>query len=279
MQETPSGSGQQQRVLEAAMALLLVSVLIAATVWVLLPFVGILTYAVILATATAELFDRMVDLLGKRRRLAAVLFGAIAATVAIVPLIYLSSSIVNLVGIVEAWLSAAGSHGIPDLPSWIASLPLVGEKVTPAWQELQRDGLVALQQYQHQLAAAGRWLLSLSAGLVVAILEIFLGVVVAAMIHASRARVLHYAYAVTEHIAGPKGARLLDAARKAIRGVAVGVIGTAFLEGVLAWIGFAVAGVPGAIALAALTFFFAVIQLGPVPVWLPVAIWLGSRGR
>ena len=57
------------------------------------------------------------------------------------------------------------------------------------------------------------------------------------------------------------------------------MIGTAFLEGVLAWIGFAVAGVPGAIALAALTFFFAVIQLGPVPVWLPVAIWLGSTGQ
>ena len=86
----PASSGQQQRVLETAMALLLVSVLIAATVWVLLPFVGILTYAVILATATAELFDRLVDLLGKRRRLAAVLFGAIAATITIVPLIYLS---------------------------------------------------------------------------------------------------------------------------------------------------------------------------------------------
>ena len=279
MQETPSGSGQQQRVLETAMALLLVSVLIAATVWVLLPFVGILTYAVILATATAELFDRMVDLLGKRRRLAAVLFGAIAATITIVPLIYLSSAIVNLVGVAEAWLSAGGSHGLPDLPAWIGGLPLLGGKVTPAWQELQRDGLVALQQYQHQLAAAGRWLLSLSAGLVVAILEIFLGVVVAAMIHASRAQILHFAFAAAEHIAGPKGGKLLDAARRAIRGIAIGVIGTAFLEGVLAWIGFAIAGVPSAIALAAATFFFAVIQLGPVPVWLPVALWLGSTGQ
>ena len=43
----------------------------------------------------------------------------------------------------------------------------------------------------------------------------------------------------------------------------------------MAWLGFAIAGVPGAIALAAVTFFFAVIQLGPFPVWLPVAIWLG----
>jgi predicted PurR-regulated permease PerM len=70
----------------------------------------------------------------------------------------------------------------------------------------------------------------------------------------------------------------LDAAGRAI-GVAIGVIGAALLEGVLAWLGFAIAGVPGAIALAAVTFFFAVIQLGQFPVGLPVAIWWGSLGE
>ena len=70
----------------------------------------------------------------------------------------------------------------------------------------------------------------------------------------------------------------MAAAGRAIRGVAIGVIGTAILEGALAWAGFAIAGVPGAIALAAVTFFLAVIQIGPLLVWLPVAIWLGSQG-
>ena len=54
--------------------------------------------------------------------------------------------------------------------------------------ELQRDGLGVLQQYQHQLVAAGRWLLDLSLGLAGAVFEIFLGVIVAAMIHASRSQ-------------------------------------------------------------------------------------------
>jgi predicted PurR-regulated permease PerM len=31
--------------------------------------------------------------------------------------------------------------------------------------------------------------------------------------------------------------------------------------------------------LAAATFFLAVIQIGPLLVWLPVAIWLGSEGQ
>ena len=278
MQETVTESGQRLRVIETALALLLVSLLLAATFRVLLPFAGVLTYAAIIATATSALFDRMVDLLNGRRRLAAVLFGAVAVTITVVPLIYVSSSVADLVGIAERWLSAASREGIPNLPEWIAGLPLIGKKATAAWQELQREGGV-LQQYQPQLVAAGRWLLDRSLGLAGAVIEIFLGVVVAAMIHASRSQILRLASDIAQRVAGPAGSKLLDAAGRAIRGVAIGVIGAALLEGVLAWLGFAIAGVPGAIALGAVTFFFAVIQLGPFPVWLPVAIWLGSQGE
>lgn len=278
MQETSSKNGRQQQVIEAALALLLVSALLAATFWVLLPFVGVLTYAVILATATAGLFDQMVVLLGGRR-LAAVCFGVIAAAITIVPLIYLCSSVVSHVDVAEAWLREASSRGIPNLPEWISSLPLLGKKVTPIWQDLQRDGLALLQRYEPQLATAGRWLLGFSAGLMLAILEIFGGIIVAAMFHASRIQVVSFVSAIAVRIIGPRGSVVLDAAAKAIKGVAIGVIGTALLEGILAWIGFALAGVPGAIVLAAVTFFLAVIQIGPLLVWVPVAIWLGSQGE
>ena len=224
MQETVTESGQRLRVIETALALLLVLLLLAATFRVLLPFAGVLTYAAIIATATSGLFDRMVDLLNGRRRLAAVLFGAVAVTITVVPLIYVSSSVADLVGIAERWLSAASREGIPNLPEWIAGLPLIGKKATAAWQELQREGGV-LQQYQPQLIAAGRWLLDRSLGLAGAVIEIFLGVVVAAMIHASRSQILRLASDIAQRVAGPAGSKLLDAAGRAIRGVAIGVIG------------------------------------------------------
>jgi predicted PurR-regulated permease PerM len=70
-----SDNSQRRRVIETALALLLVSLLLAATFRVLLPFAGVLTYAVILATATSQLFERLAHLLNGRRRLAAVLLG------------------------------------------------------------------------------------------------------------------------------------------------------------------------------------------------------------
>ena len=279
MQETATESGQRRRVIETALALLLVSLLIAASFRVLLPFVGVLTYAVILATATSRLCERLADALKGRRALAATLFGVVAAAITVVPLVYLSFAVADLVQVGVRWLNAAKDTGIPNLPEWVTGLPLVGTKAAAAWQALQRDSYGVLQQHQHELAVAGRWLLDLSVGILGAVVELFLGVIVAAMIHASGSRALQPVSDIAERLAGPAGLKLLDAAGRAIRGVATGVIGTAFLEGVLAWIGFAIAGVPGAIALAAVTFFFAVIQVGPLPVWLPVAIWLGSDGQ
>jgi len=279
MQEMATESGQRRRVIETALALLLVSMLIAATFRVLLPFVGVLNYAVILATATSRPFEWLADALKGRRTLAAALFGVVAAAITVVPLVYLSFAVADLVRSGEGWLNAAKDTGIPDLPAWITGLPLIGAKAAGAWQALQRDSLGVLQQYQHELGVAGRWLLDLSVGILGAVVELFLGVIVAAMIHASGTRTLRPVSDIAERIAGPAGLKLLDAAGRAIRGVATGVVGTALLEGVFAWIGFAIAGVPGAIALAALTFFFAVIQVGPLLVWLPVAIWLGADGQ
>ncbi|MGH6760155.1 MAG: AI-2E family transporter [Phyllobacterium sp.] len=279
MQEMQSENGQRQYIIETVLALLLVFVLLGATFRVLLPFVGVLTYAVILATATAGKYDEIVHLLNGRRRLAAVIFATIAAIIMILPLVYLSFSLADHMHTVEAWLDSTGNQRIPDLPDWISTLPLLGTKATGLWQELQRDDLALLQRYQPQLAAAGRWLLDLGTGFLIAIVEIFLGIIVAAMFHVSRARILGYVSAIIERIIGPKGNDLLEAAGRAIRGVAIGVIGTAVLETALAWFGFAIAGVPGAGALAAVTFFLAIIQIGPLLVWLPVAIWLGSEGQ
>ena len=87
MQETVTESGQRLSVI-GPLALLLVLLLLAVTFRVLLPFAGVLAYAVIVATATSGLFDQMVDLLNERRHLAAVLFGAVAVTITVVPLIY-----------------------------------------------------------------------------------------------------------------------------------------------------------------------------------------------
>ncbi len=79
-------------------------------------------------------------------------------------------------------------------------------------------------------------------------------------------------------IAGERGAQLVDAAGSTVRGVVHGILGTAFVQAVVAGLGFWMAGVPGAVLLASMTFFFSPIPVGPPLIWIPATVWLFSQG-
>src|SRR6478736_10198386 len=113
-----------------------------------------------------------------------------------------------------------------------------------------------------------------------ATLEFIVGIIVSAIFLASGGKVLQPLYATMRNIVGHNdGPALVVATGRAVKGVAVGVMGTALIAALAAWIGFAIAGISFAVGLAAITFFLVVIQLGPILVVLPVVIWLASTGQ
>ena len=58
-----------------------------------------------------------------------------------------------------------------------------------------------------------------------------------------------------------------------------GVLGTAFIEGVLLGVSFWLAGVPGSIVLGAVGVVLSLVPTGLVVLWLPAALWLMSSGH
>lgn len=82
-----------------------------------------------------------------------------------------------------------------------------------------------------------------------------------------------------ERLAGERGRHLLKVAGDTVRGVVYGILGTALTQAIVAGIGFSIAGVPGAILLGVLTFFFAVVPFGPPIVWIPATLWLFAQGE
>ena len=82
-----------------------------------------------------------------------------------------------------------------------------------------------------------------------------------------------------ERLAGKRGKHLVKVAGDTVRGVIYGILGTAVAQAVVAGLGFWIAGVPGAVLLAVVVFFFAVIPYGPPIVWVPAAIWLFAQDQ
>lgn len=82
-----------------------------------------------------------------------------------------------------------------------------------------------------------------------------------------------------ERLAGDRGRHLIKVAGDTVHGVIYGILGTAIAQALVAGIGFWIAGVPGAVLLAVLTFFFAVVPFGPPLIWIPAALWLFAQNQ
>jgi predicted PurR-regulated permease PerM len=84
---------------------------------------------------------------------------------------------------------------------------------------------------------------------------------------------------IVEHLAGDRGRRLIKVAGDTVSGVIYGILGTAIAQAIVAGIGFIIAGIPGAVLLSVLTFFFAVVPFGPPLIWLPATFWLFAHEK
>lgn len=267
-------------VIETALALVFLLILLFDLYTVLSVFFGVFTYAIIFSLSFAKLFERLAHILKNKRKLAAFVYALVLIAVIAMPFLYIISALSDYAADAEQWITQVKTSGVPALPDWIGGLPFIGEKISAFWQQLQADPAATLATYEPQIRKTLTQIISGGAGIIGAALEFVLGIIVSAMLLTSGSKILDPVYAIMKNIAGDNnGPALVDASGRAVKGVAVGVMGTAFIAALFAWIGFAIAGISFAVGLAALTFFLVVIQVGPLLVWLPVAVWLGTHGE
>jgi len=111
------------------------------------------------------------------------------------------------------------------------------------------------------------------------VIEVLLSVFLAFFLLRDGAAVGQRLATSTHRIAGDRGRHLLHVAGGTVRGVVYGILGTALVQAVVAGAGFGIAGVPGAVLLAVLTFFLSALPIGPPIIWIPATVWLFVQGR
>jgi predicted PurR-regulated permease PerM len=263
-------------VIEAVVRVGLVLVLVAWCFWLTRPFLVAVLWGVILAVTVHPAYGRVRSGLGGRGGLAAALLTVVALLLLIGPLGALTVALVDNVGALAARLTA-GNVVVPPPPPpppRLARLPLVGDTVARIWQLASVNLLAALQEIRPQLAAVGRWLLSLAAGASLGALQLLLAIVIAGLLLAHAEAGGRFAEMLGTRIAGARGPALALLAEHTVRDVARGVLGTALIQSTLAGISLVAAGVPAAALLTLACFLLAVIQIGPAIVLLMVAAYL-----
>lgn len=162
----------------------------------------------------------------------------------------------------------ANQHHLAD---WASSLPVVGERISEEALNLQQvteNVVPLLQEYAQTLlgtasvAAQGlAWLLFDFFFFCISVFFLFYyGETLAGQLQSALKKV------------DDETERLIVLVEKTVTGVLYGIVFTAIAQGLLAGIGFAIAGARAPILLGLTTMFFAVIPFGPPIVYIPVSV-------
>jgi predicted PurR-regulated permease PerM len=277
MHRTPSGD-----ITRIVLLVLLVGLLLVGSFLTLLPFLGALIWATTIVVATWPLLMLVQQKAGGRRSVAVVVMMSLILLVLIVPLTLAISALVDAAGQSPAVAHDFMVRGLGEPPSWIASVPLVGDRVTLRWREIAAGGPQALADFVRPYAlSAAQWALSVTGGVGRLFVQFLLILILTGILYSQGETAASGALAIGRRIGEDRGERTIRLAGQAIRSVALGVIVTALVQSTLAGLGLWLCTVPHAGLLAAIIFVLGIAQLGPLPIMIPAIAWLywvGSNG-
>jgi predicted PurR-regulated permease PerM len=259
----------------------LIGALLLLGAWMLQRFLPALSWAVVLAVATASLYDRWLrQFSGPRRALwAALSFTAIVGAIVVVPLIYFGFVAVRETASVVHAFAEASHDGPPPLPKWILQLPTIGDWVQTQWVQL-------IGEAGHRVAGADvrahpsvlQWTRTLGLQIMHRVVTLGFTLLTLFFVCLNRERLRHDVPYGAQKLFGPTVLPLLNGVVHAIQATVDGIVLVAIAEGAIMAGVYALVSAPHPILLGAVTGIFAMIPFAAPIVFGAVALALGLSG-
>ena len=245
---------------------------------VLHPFVPAILFAAVACSSTWPLYLRARRAMGGRATAAALVMTLLLIVLVIGPTTVLA---LNLADDVATWVDDARhllDRGPPLPPDWVREIPLIGEPLDGYWHRIvaSREELVAL--LKSLIEPAKTIVLGAGKAFGASLLQLTIAAFVAFFFYRDGELLVRAAHSILRKLAGELGDELLATTANTVTGVVNGIFGTALAQALVATVGFLIAGVPGALALGALTFLLSMVPIGPPLVWGGATVWLLYQG-
>lgn len=265
------------RWMDFVIRLSVVAALVVLCLQLTAPFLGPIAWGLVLAVGFQPLHQKLTTALRGRSKLAAAVIAAGLLGVLLVPVLLLGDSLVDGVRALAKGLTE-GTLTVPPPPESVAHWPLIGGKLHGLWRMASDNLTTFLEAESVYLKDVGTRALGIVTGLAVGLGQFVLSVIIAAALLVNFDGLTTLARSIGVRLAGERGLQLSKLAAQTVRSVAVGVMGVAVLQSVLAGIGMLVAGVPAAGLLTLITLVLCVVQVGPGVVLIGTTIYLFSTG-
>jgi len=270
-----NGNNSVRQSIEIAVSLSLIAVVLGWGFLILKPFISVIISGGVIAIAIYPLVLKLQDRLGGSRKFAVMLVTLLALTIIIVPTWMFAGSIIESGASLGKDIAEGTVHVSPPSDS-VRDWPVVGERIHASWAFAAENTTAWLQANASHVKAVGGIILSKIAGAGIGILLLVVSILIAALFISSAEVNTAGIQRISRRLMGEKGDGILGLSVSTIRSVAVGVLGIAIIQAVLAGIGMIAAGVPAAGLWALLVLMVAIAQLPPWIILGPVIFYVFS---
>jgi predicted PurR-regulated permease PerM len=271
-QQTPSDEQATTRWIELVIRLSVLALLLYLALTLVRPFLTIVIWSVVLVVALYPLYERMVDLLGGRRRLAAILLTLVCLLVVIGPATWLVLSLLDGIGTLSERFDLSNPV-LPEPHESVKAWPLIGEQVYQFWHLASNNLSAALAKIAPHLKPIGSSVLIIATGAGAGAVKFLIAIIVAGFLYPPAPTLVDSIKGFARKLDAGRGEEFVRLAGDTIRTVARGVVGISALQAFFAGLGFVVAGVPAASLLTSAVLVLGIIQIGPSIVIIPLIIW------
>ena len=256
-----------------------VLIVLAVCYLVLQPFIPGILFAAVVCSATWPLYLRLRQALWGRPALAALAMTLLLIVLVIGPVVLLAVTLADSLSALVAASKAILGGGPVAPPTWVRAIPLVGDLLADYWQRLAASGDSLFTQWRGLIEPVRTFLVGAGKATGGGLLQLALASFIGYFFYRDGEALILALRNLLDQIAGGLGSELLQTIDNAVTGVIHGIFGTALAQALVALIGFLIAGVPAALALAAATFFLSILPIGPPLVWGAAAAWLAFKGQ
>ncbi len=241
------------------------------------PFLLALAWAVVLVLPCWPLYRRLCTRWPNREsRNAFIVVASMAIVViaAVAPLVVLEGEAASAIVAVRSWAQDVE----PRVPSFVLKIPFVGGMLGEKLPQIVKDRsemAQILNKYQDPLLAFAA---AAAKGLFSTVVTLGLALFISFFLFRNGLELSRQIQTAARKLGGPKLQDLIITAAETMKGSVYGLLLTALVQGLLAGVGYAVAGSPVPVLFGFLTMIMALLPYGPPFVYIPVAVLTVVQG-
>ncbi|WP_211843779.1 AI-2E family transporter [Raoultella ornithinolytica] len=242
------------------------------------PFLNMMLWAVILAVTLYPLHQYFATRLGGKQGWSSTLIVLLGIVLIVVPTVLMISSLGESVSVMIDKLSGR-AFVIPPPSVHIATIPIVGEKISVLWLKASNDLPGLISNYRTQIGDIAKATLGILASMGGGLLGFILSFIVAGIIMTWGAAGADSARRIAIRLTDEnKGQSLVKLCTSTIRAVAQGVIGVALIQALLVGVIMIVAGIPAVGIFFILALILGIAQIPVILVTAPAIALMWSLG-